>query len=240
MTSTPRALVLLAAVILLASRVDAYTVRYTPAATKVLTAEQRAAIDTIAATAETDARRAMSELPRGIVVVVEVGRNVLEQTGERGAAISPTVIRWTVNPDRPEGVMAVANTYFRATLFHESHHVVRGWVSSGAEPPGSFMEAVVAEGLATAFARDAGNARAPWADYAPEVAAWVRELLALPEEQAWSQYSDWMVRHPDGREWIGHRAGTYIADLAIKASGRTAADLALMPTADVLRLAGYF
>jgi hypothetical protein len=47
----------------------------------------------------------------------------------------------------------------------------------------------------------------------------------------------WMVEHPDGRRWIGYRAGTFIADQAIAASGRTAAQLATMPTDEVLALA---
>lgn len=48
-----------------------------------------------------------------------------------------------------------------------------------------------------------------------------------------------MYRHPDGRQWIGYRAGTHIADRAIKASGLSAAQLVNVPTAEILKLAGY-
>jgi hypothetical protein len=65
----------------------------------------------------------------------------------------------------------------------------------------SFMDGVVSEGLATAFERDAGGRLPPW------------------------------FQHPDGRRRIGYRAGTYIADQAIAASGSSAADLVLAPTA---------
>lgn len=236
-----RAVSLVAVLLAIVPEAQAYTLRYTNTATKLLTAEQRAVIEKIAATVEADARKAMPELPRAIVLVIDIGRNVTEETGELGSAVSPGVIRWTMDSDRPEGVLAIINNHLRATLFHESHHMVRGWVQSGGEPPTSFMDAVIAEGLATAFARDAGGARVPWAEYSPDEAVrWVTELMMLPSEEAWAQYSQWMNVHPDGRRWIAYRAGTYLIDKAIKASGRSAAELASLPTAELLRLAGYF
>jgi hypothetical protein len=47
-----------------------------------------------------------------------------------------------------------------------------------------------------------------------------------------------MFQHPDGRRWIGYRAGTYIADRAIAASSRSAAELVQTPTGEILSLAG--
>ncbi len=47
-----------------------------------------------------------------------------------------------------------------------------------------------------------------------------------------------MYQHPDGRRWIGYRAGTYIADRAISESGRSAAELVLIPNEEILKLAG--
>jgi len=144
-----------------------------------------------------------------------------------------------MNPDRPEGAPAIAAGHLRSTMFHESHHLVRGWVLEGRAPSISFMDAVVAEGLATAFARDTTGTKAAWAVYPEDVAAWVKELTALPNTGAtWSRYNDWMFRHPDGRQWIGYRAGTYIADRAMRSSGKSAAQLARVPTPEVLRLAG--
>ena len=61
------------------------------------------------------------------------------------------------------------------------------------------------------------------------------ELLELPPS---APYSHWMFRHPDGRRWIGYRAGTYIADQAILASGRSAADFFNTATEEILRMSG--
>ena len=83
------------------------------------------------------------------------------------------------------------------------------------------MNRVISEGLATAFQRDFSGWRPPWGDYEEDVLAWVGELLKLPESERWDQ---WMYQHPDGRRWIGYRAGTYIADRAISESGRSAAE----------------
>jgi uncharacterized protein YjaZ len=97
------------------------------------------------------------------------------------------------------------------------------------------MDGVVSEGLATAFERDFVGRTPPWGDYGEEVRAWVSELLKLPPS---APYHHWMFQHPDGRRWIGYRAGTYIADQAIARSGRSAAQLVLTPTNEILAVAG--
>ena len=116
-----------------------------------------------------------------------------------GAAIAFNRVGWTVNPDLPGGVAAIARAQLRSTLFHELHHVARGWVMYGGAAPGSFMEGVVSEGLATVFERDFGGWEPPWGEYPEDVEEWVAELLELPPS---APYSDWMFRHPDGRRWI--------------------------------------
>ena len=98
----------------------------------------------------------------------------------------------------------------------------------------SLMDFVVSRGLETAFARDVGGAVYPWAAYPPDVAGWVIELQALPEN---APLGDWMRRHPDGRRWIGVKAGTYLVDRAVRASGKTATELVSTSTEDVLLLA---
>jgi hypothetical protein len=90
----------------------------------------------------------------------------------------------------------VAERELRFTLFHELHHQARGWVMRGGARRTTFMDGPVCEGLASAFERDAAGRRAPWAEYPPDVEAWVHELMALPRT---ARYAKWMFRHPDGR-----------------------------------------
>ena len=99
------------------------------------------------------------------------------------------------------------------------------------------MDVVVSEGMATAFERDFAGASPPWGDYPDDISTWVDELIALPMS-AFGSYAKWMFKHPDGRRWIGYRAGTYIVDQAMAASGLSSAELVLTGTAEVLQLAG--
>ena len=86
---------------------------------------------------------------------------VIPVTGDGGASVAPGAVVWAVDPDRDGGVAGVARRCLRATLFHELHHQARGWVMQGGAIPTWFMEGVVSEGLATAFARDAAGEERP-------------------------------------------------------------------------------
>ena len=195
-------------------------------------------IQEIAIATEADVREFLPQLPSEITLTVSAaGSGVIPETGETGLAPGPGHLNWTVDPSRPEGIAEIARNHLRPTLFHELHHLARGYVVRGGEPRTSFMDVVVSEGMATAFARDFADIPPLWSDYPNDVAGWVDELLALPMS-AFGSYQQWMIRHPDGRRWIGYRAGTYLIDQAMSASGLSAADLVLTPTDEVLVLAG--
>jgi hypothetical protein len=190
----------------------------------------------IADATEVEVRTHLPTLEDQLRLVVQVGTQVIPETGEAAASIAPGVIAWTVDPGRPGGVTAIAQSHLRHTLFHEMHHLVRGWTFYGGAPSDSFMHGVVSEGLATAFARDAAGDDAPWGQYsADEACAWVAELRALPRD---ANYQQWMFQHPDGRRWIGYRAGTFIADEAIARGKTSAAALVETPWDGVLALSG--
>jgi uncharacterized protein YjaZ len=137
---------------------------------------------------------------------------------------------WVVNPGHEGGVVTVVHAWLRATLLHEFHHLVRSQTITSA----SLMDEVIAEGMATVFERDVAGVAPPWGVYPDDVAEWVNELIALPSD---ANNSYWLrARHPDGRRWIGMRAGAYLVDRAMKASGKSAADLVSTPTAEVVAL----
>ena len=104
------------------------------------------------------------------------------------------------------------------------------------------MDHVIGEGMASVFEREFGGATYPFMEYPDDVSGWVTELLALPDLDPFTpdgqaQRRNWMSRHPDGRHWIGYRAGTYLVDRASRASEKSAADLVTLPTEGVLQLA---
>jgi len=178
-----------------------------------------------------EVRRALPQLPQTLIIEVSAGSNVIPETGETGYTSAPNILSWVVDTSRSEGVVAIANRELRGTMFHELHHLVRDRVVVRA----TLMDQVVSEGLATAFERDFAHVKVPWGEYPPEARAWALELQALPSD---APVGKWLYEtHADGRRWIGLKAGTYLADRAIASTGKSAADLVTMPTADVLSAA---
>lgn len=191
---------------------------------------ERTTIRRIADEAASDARVHLPDLPKKLTLRVESGSDVVPEIGAGGTAIPPDWVRWMVDATRPEGVTAIANTGLRAVLFHEFHHLVRG--TKGV--PENLMDHVIFEGMATAFERDFGGARPLMGSYPANVREWVAELVALGPE---AKQREWLFKHPDGRRWIGYKAGTFLVDQAMKQSGRNSADLVLTGTSDVLQFA---
>lgn len=203
----------------------------------VFSNDEKTVIAQIATSVAAEIREVLPQVPPTVTLTVSAGEAVIEETGEMGMAPEPGRVSWTVDASRPEGVIAIANGYLRSTLFHELHHLARGYVVTGGSRRTSFMDVVVSEGLATAFERDFAGVKPPWGDYPEDVSEWVDELVALPMS-AFGSYTKWMLEHPDGRRWIGYRAGTYIVDQAMAASGKSTAELVLTGTAEILQLAG--
>jgi len=203
---------------------------------RYFSAEARRVIRGLADSTEAEVRALLPGLPEEIELAVQSGDQVIPETGAGGMAFSPLRVVLVLDPSRPEGVASIARTQLRQFLFHELHHLARGWVVSGGPPRERFIDGVVAEGIATAFERDFGGGRPLWGEYPAEAREWVLELLELAPT---APYVHWMIQHPDGRRWIGYRAGTYIADGAIAASGRSAAELVQTPVRDLLTLAGF-
>ena len=225
-----------AAVVFSTSLAAQTDVEFSKSDAHIFSDDEQAAISRIARAVVVEVREVLPQVPPSVTLVVSAGSAVIEETGELGMAPEPGRVSWTVDPSRSEGVIAIASKHLRSTLFHELHHLARGYTVRGGAPRTSFMDAVVGEGMATAFERDFAGAKPPWGEYPEGVSAWVEELLLLPMS-AFGSYAKWMLEHPDGRRWIGYRAGTYIVDQAMSGSGLSSADLVLTPTAEVLRLA---
>jgi hypothetical protein len=202
-------------------------VRFEPEGYVFSRAEQRA-IQEVADAAARDVRTLLPALPERLKMVVRPGTNVIPETGETGTTVLPDSVYWTVDPAR--GVLFIARTELRAALFHELHHLVR----DVRVPRNALVDAVLTEGLATAFERDFGKANPPWGVAPPDVMDWTREVLLQPET---TPHEHWLSQHPDGRRWIAHRVGTFLADRATRASGLSAVELVITPTEEIVRLA---
>jgi hypothetical protein len=195
-------------------------------------------ITAIAESTTTEVKSFLPELRNDWLLWFRVGNDVIPETGEVGISLAPGLVQWIADTEQTATLTELAERQLRFTLFHELHHQVRGWVVSGGPPNRTLMDSVVAEGLATAFARDTAGHQAPWADYPDNVRDWATELQSVSRTVASADHRQWMIRHADGRRWIGYRAGTYICDQVTARSGSSAADLVSQPTGDILALAG--
>lgn len=158
-------------------------------------------------------------------LLVEASPDVLE-TGDNATTIAAHLIRWWADP--AGDVAAVARAHLAAAFVHEAFHAVRFRQLGQEAGSRSWRDIAIGEGLATAFARDAAGADESWAAYDPAViSSWAAELLGQPDGE--SDLSRWKFRHPDGREWIACRVGTWIVDSVRERTGKNAADLVWAP-----------
>lgn len=201
----------------------------TPASGRALTATEKQAMQTIADETFREVRGELEGLPPRLTLVVRWGKDVIPETGENGAAAYPSNVGWTVDPDRD--VLAIIRAELRPTLAHELHHLARASRITSR----SLRDRVVTEGLATAYERKYRRSEPPWGAAPPEIATWTEEIARQP---AAADPEAWMIRHPDGRRWVGMRVGTHLVDRATRASGKTPATLVFASSADIFRLAG--
>jgi len=167
-----------------------------------------------------------------MTVLVESSAHVLE-TGDNAATLAPDLIRWWFDPT--VDVVQLATHHLAQAYAHEAFHATRFRRLLSEASARSWLDIAINEGLATTFARDAANAQEPWAIYDPNtVKAWCRELLGI--DAATSTLGHWKFQHPDGRDWIAFRVGTWIIDTITKANGQTAADLVWTPAAAIAEL----
>jgi Predicted Zn-dependent protease (DUF2268) len=192
------------------------------------TATERRVIARVAGDTAREARQHLPALAARITLRVQSGKEVIPELGATAIAGLGDWVLWTVDADRPEGVVKIAEAHLRGALFHEFHHLVRG----AALPPHTLMDHVIFEGMATAFERDFAGASPPWGQYPDDVSAWVDELLMQPPSAG---PADWIAKQrEDGRRWVGMRAGTYLVDVAMKKLRRTSAELVSTPTEGIL------
>ncbi len=147
-----------------------------------------------------------------MTVMVESSVDVLE-TGDNAATLEPGLIRWWFDPNLD--VVQLANDHFARAFAHEAFHATRfRTLRSEASAP-TWLDIAINEGLATTFARDIAGAYEPWSTYDPHVIEeWCRELLSLDTTTA--TLSHWKFQHPDGRQWIAFRVGTWIIDTSLE------------------------
>jgi hypothetical protein len=191
---------------------------------------ERDLIQHIADSTAIEVGQLLPTLPTQLILKVQAGKVVNPYTGEAASVVRPNTVHWTVDPHGSGGVSGIAEAELRRSLFPVWHYLVRTQTLNS----NLLMDQLIAQGMALVFARDFAGAPTAPVEPTEGVAAWASEAIALPSNAPLNQ---WMDRHPEGRRSIGLRVGTYFVDRAIKASGKSSAELVATSTQDVLRMA---
>ncbi len=202
--------------------------------------EEKKLITNMIVQSEKEARTLLPTLPKDIRFIISIiDREINEVGGITGRAEThtPGEVIVEISNVFPGGFSETVKTSLAATVFHELHHVSRGWTMKGNKFGPGIPNAMVNEGLAVAFAEIHTGEIFEGNSFPQEADSWVKEILLLPKN---ANYSDWVSgEHPDGRTSIGYRAGNYLIRKAITNSGQNILELSKLSPEEILSLAGY-
>ncbi|GAB5499974.1 MAG: hypothetical protein PsegKO_22850 [Pseudohongiellaceae bacterium] len=200
----------------------------------IFSAADKALINAIVRQTGAEVRALLPDLPEGIrVSVAPLARDLGSVGGVTGRADNPNTVVVYVATVHEGGVEAAINTGLAPVLYHEFHHLVRGWTIAGNKFGPGITVAAINEGLANVFSETYTRTAFTGNAYPANVSQWWEEISELPVD---ASYSDWMVRHPDGREAIAYKAGSFIIRQALALSSHSILELSQMPVADILAL----
>ena len=204
------------------------------------TESQKVFIREVISNTEEEVRNLLPNLPDSIQVIVEnVDWNLDIVSGVTGRTETnhPPLVLVQISNNYQGGVIDSVYQGIKSTIFHEFHHLSRGWAIQDNKFSYGIPNAMVNEGLAVAFTEIyTGNINEVNA-YTEEADHWVKEILALPLD---ASYSDWVMgEHPDGRTYIGYRAGNYLIHKTIEKSKMTILELSELSPNNILKLTGY-
>ncbi|MGB5319371.1 DUF2268 domain-containing putative Zn-dependent protease [Eudoraea sp.] len=204
------------------------------------TESQKVFIRKVLSKSEDEVRKLLPNLPDSINVIVEnVDWNLDIVNGVTGRTETnhPPLVLVQISNNYKEGVIDSVSQGLKSTIFHEFHHLSRGWAIQDNKFSYGIPNAMVNEGLAVAFTEIyTGNINDVNA-YPKEAHNWVKEILALPLD---ADYSQWVMgEHPDGRTYIGYRTGNYLIHKTIEKSKMNILELSELSPEEIIKLGGY-
>jgi len=201
---------------------------------------QKVFIREVISHSEEEVRNLLPNLPDSIKVIVEnVDWNLDIVNGVTGRTETnhPPLVLVQISNNYQEGVIDSVYQGIKSTIFHEFHHLSRGWAIQDNKFGPGIPNAMVNEGLAVAFTEIYTGNIIDVNSYPEEADNWVKEILALPLNASYAQWV--MGEHPDGRTYIGYRTGNFLARRAMNISGKSILELSSLMPNEIIKLAGY-
>jgi len=207
--------------------------------TDTFTNNQKILIDSIIVASEKKIRILLPNLPKDIKVTVSITSENVDQIGGvngRTERNSPAEVIVEVSKVFPDGITKAIETALTALIFHEFHHLSRGWAIYDNKFTQGISIATINEGLAVVFSETYTGVKLTGNSSSNVTKKWVEEIISLPKS---ANYSTWMFKHPDGRTAIGYRTGNYIVRQAMKNSGKDILEISKLSPGNIIRMAGY-
>lgn len=207
--------------------------------TEKITEVQKELIIKTITESENKIRTLLPLLPKEITVTIQItNKNFEENGGVNGRAErnSPAEVNIEISNIYQGGVSKAIETALIPVIYHEFHHLSRGWAIKDNKHDTEIYIAAVNEGLAVVFSEIYTGVVLPWNKYPDDIEQWVKEIISLPKN---SNYRKWMFQHPDGRLGIGYKAGNFIIRKAMANSGKSILELSKLSHRKILKLAGY-
>jgi len=205
-----------------------------------LPAQKRVIHESIAKS-EKEVRNLLPVLPADIKVIVEIVDWDLDKVGGvtgRTETNSPAIVAIQLSEKFNGGISSAIEVSLESTIYHEFHHLSRGWAIQDNQFEPGISIAMVNEGLAVVFAEEYTGGIFEENHIPEEVDgdAWVKEILALPK---YADYQEWMFEHPDGRTSIGYRSGSFLIRKVMADTGKNILELSRYSPKEIIKLAGY-
>ena len=201
------------------------------------TNEQRARIKEIIKATITKTKKLYPSLSENINFNIHsVDRDFSMVNGVTGRADRTHEIEISLSSTYKGGMDKAIDDGLEITLFHELHHIVRGWVVHENKFGRGIDIAAVNEGLADVFAEAQSGRAASTFPGDPDFDAWTIEILALPKN---ANYGEWMNQLPDGRTAVGYRTGAWLVREAMANSELNILELSELSVSEIYKLAGY-
>lgn len=189
---------------------------------------------------EEEVRKLIPTLPDSISIIVESVDWDLDIVGGvtgRTETNSPPLVILQISKNYRGGIIDSVRRSIRSTIFHEFHHLSRGWAIQDNKFSYGIPNAMVNEGLAVVFSEEYTGNISEVNAFTDEADNWVKEILELPLN---ASYSDWVMgEHPDGRTFIGYRTGNFLVRRAMKLSGKNILELSALSPDEIIKIAGY-
>jgi uncharacterized protein YjaZ len=184
-------------------------------------------------------RKLLPSLPQEITVSIQItDKDFKENGGVNGRAERnfPAEVIIEISNVYPGGVSGAIDVGLIPVVYHEFHHLTRGWAIMDNKYDTEIYIAAVNEGLAIVFSEIYTGVFLPWNQHSNDADKWVKEIISLPKN---ANYRKWMFKHPDGRIGIGYKAGNFIIRKAMEKSNKDILELSKLSHRKILRLAEY-